>query len=182
MSGQQIASIVAYRIDQDQFEELVSVKDAIQRMSEAVVRLAPPKIRLRIVDMKSGFTVEGERLKMNLKNNQQVSAELVFTNAQGGPAKIQAGSVTWEAITETGAFTAEVDPNDEKKALVKGNPQAAGEDTDVGFVRVSFDGDAGEGVKQQTGEGAINVIAGDADTFEIKFGTAEDQSATPPTP
>lgn len=179
MSGQQIASIVAYRIDQDQFDEIVQVKDAIQRMSEAVVRLAPPRIRLRIVDMKSGFTIEGANLKVNLKNNQQVSAELVFTNAQGGPAKIQAGSVTWEAIAETGAFTVEVDPNDEKKALVKGNPQTAGDEADIGVVRCSFDGDAGEGVKQQTGEGAINVIAGDADTFEIKFGTAEDQTSAP---
>lgn len=116
---------------------------------------------------------------MNLKNNQQVSAELVFTNAQGGPAKIQAGSVVWEAVAATGAFTVEVDPNDEKKALVKGNPQSAGGEEDIGVVRVSFDGDAGEGVKSQTGEGAVNVIAGDADTFEIKFGEATDQTATP---
>lgn len=180
MSGQQIASITAYRLDQDQFEELVSVKDAIQRMSEAVVRLAPPKVRIRFTHKKSGFTVEGENLLANLKNDEEMDGELVFTNSQGGPARIQAGSVTWEAIAATGAFTVIQNPDDEKKCIVKGNPQSAGGDEDIGVVRVKFDGDAGEGVKEQTGEGAVNVIPGDATTFEVRFGQPRPQGTVTP--
>ena len=115
---------------------------------------------------------------MNLKNDEEVDGELVFTNSQGGPAAIQAGSVTWSAVADTGAFTVTQSPDDEKKCTVKGNPQAAGNDTDIGIVRVKFDGDAGEGTKEQTGEGAINVIPGDASTFEVKFGTPRPQATT----
>lgn len=181
MSGQQIASIVAYRIDQDQFEQLIGVKDAIQRMSETVVRLAPPKVRLRFTHKKSGFTVEGENLLANLKNDEEMDGELVFTNSQGGPAAIQAGSVKWEAVAATGAFTIEQNPDDEKKCTVKGNPQSPGGPEDIGTVNVDFDGDAGEGTLPQHGEGAVNVLAGDAKTFEVKFGEPRPQTpATPP--
>jgi len=182
MSGQQIASITAYRIDQDQFDELVSVKDAIQRVSEAVVRLAPPKIRLRFTHRKSGFTVEGENLLANLKNDEEMDGELVFTNSQGGPAAIQKGSVTWSAVAATGAFTVEQNPDDERKCVVKGNPQSTGGPEDIGIVTVDFDGDAGEGTKSQHGEGAINVIPGDAATFEVKFGAPRPQTPATPTP
>lgn len=182
MSGQQIASIVAYRIDQDQFDELVSVKNAIQRMSETVVRLAPPKVRLRFTHRKSGFTVEGENLLANLKNDEEMDGELVFTNSQGGPAAIQAGTVKWEAVAATGAFTVEQNADDEKKCTVKGNPQSPGGPEDIGIVRVKFDGDAGEGTKEQTGEGTVNVIPGDATTFDVKFGEARHQTPATPNP
>lgn len=180
MSGQQIASIVAYRIDQDQFDELVSVGDAIQRMSEAVTRLAPPIIHLRLTHRKSGFTVEGANLKMNLKNNEEVDYELVFKNAQGGPAAIQPGSVKAVAVTPTGAFTVEQNPDDEKKGTIRGNPQSAGGPDDIGTVDIDFDGDAGTGEKPQKAQGAINVIAGDAEISELKFGEPRPQTTTPP--
>lgn len=185
-NGQQttspLAAIFGYQLDANQFKLVESVVDSLQRMSEAVVRLAPPKVRLRFTHRKSGFTFEGENILMNLKNDEEVDGELVFTNSKGGPAKAQEDSIVWSAVTETGAFTVEQDASNKKKCVVRGNPSAEGNDLDVGVVRVKFDGDAGEGIKEQTGEGAINVIAGDASTFEVKFGTPRPQAATEPTP
>lgn len=118
---------------------------------------------------------------MNIKNDEEVDVEVIFLNSQGGPAAPQAGSVVWSAVAATGAFTVTQDPSNEKKALVKGNPQSPGGPDDIGVVMVDFDGDAGEGTLPRHGEGAINVTPGNVDTLEVKFGTPRQQVVTPPT-
>lgn len=177
-----LVAILGYQLDTNQFKLVESVVDSLERLTEAVVRAAPPAIYLQITDMESGFTVTGANITMNLKNDQQVRVRLVVKNRRGGPAKLQAGSVQWSANAATGAFTVEADPNDEMSALVKGNPESPGGPEDLGTVNVKFDADASEGIKEKEGQGAVNVIAGDANISELEFDTPEDQPEVTPTP
>lgn len=178
-----LAAVIGFQLDETQFQQVESLTNAVKRMTEAVTRLAPPLVRLRITHRKSGFTIEGANLKMNLKNNHELDVELVFTNAQGGPAAIDEGSIQWSASTSTGAFTVEPNATDPKRALLKGNPQSTGGPDDIGVVAVDFDGDAGEGTLPRHGEGAVNVIPGDAEIFEVRaVGESRPQATTTATP
>lgn len=161
------------RLDDDQLALIVAV---IGGVSESILKLKPPPSgTFTVFNPTTLQTFGGVNLKMNLKNTQQVRATASFKNRLGGPAQIQPGSATVEAISPTGAFTAEQNPDNELEVLIKANPQAAGTDQDVGIVRLTVDGDAGDGVKPLVAELAVNVIAGDADTIELSPGEVTEQ-------
>lgn len=127
-----------------------------------------------VIEPETGLTIEGAA-KMNLKNNRRVVLKARFKNKQQGPAAIQKGSAVLENTNTTGAYTATQDPDDETKVIVEGNPQSEGNDQDVGIVRLTVDGDAGEGVKSLVCEIAINVTPGDAEIAEFGVESEEDQ-------
>ncbi|HEX2879869.1 MAG TPA: hypothetical protein VHO25_10095 [Polyangiaceae bacterium] len=153
---------------------LVEVRDAIKE--------PPPQPTIKpltfslVTDRDTGFTLEGDITKMILKNTQQARVTAKFASRLGGPAKIQAGTAVWTANAPTGCFTVEADPNNELSAIVKANPQANGDDADIGTVDLTVDGDAGEGVKEMTAQAAVSVLPGDAETVALEEATAEEQA------
>lgn len=154
---------------------------AIDRVADAITQSRSAGLRFALVRTYAGDLIQGDITKMNLKNDQQFHVTASFTNKQGGPAAIQAGSAVWES-TNPGHFTVTPDPNNELSALVKANPQSAGGDEAVGIVRLTVDADTGDGVTPLVAELAVNVIPGDADILSLSAGTPEDQPDETPAP
>lgn len=158
----------------EQFDRLIQ---SINRVADALTQEVEPPIAhtLRVFFPESLLTFEGANLSMNLKNVEQVGLTANFKNKFGGPAQIQQGSAVWTPESATGAFTVEVDPNNELRAILKGNPQSPGGPEDIGIVRVTVDGNAGEGVSELVAELAVNITPGDATIFDIQAGAVSEQ-------
>ena len=103
-----------------------------------------------------------------INNLQTISVELKPLNRKGGAAQVQAGSVQWSSSDESVA-TISVDPENELKATVT----AVG--LGVAQIMVSADADLDEGeTRTIEGSGAIEVVAAEAETFEVTFGEPVD--------
>lgn len=173
--GQQLAAMLGFQLAEEQFGR---VEKIAQDIASALNRLAPDAIitfRLWGADLTA---IEGEHLIMNLKNNQKVHGKLVFKSAQGGVAAIQAGSVVFEGTAPDHFTVTSPDPTiegaGEDSFLVAGNPASPSDDTAVGLVKCTFDGDAGDGVKTREAQLAVNVVPADAEIGELEVGEPED--------
>ena len=105
-----------------------------------------------------------------INNLQTISVELKPLNRKGGTAAVEAGSVVWSSSDESVA-TVTPDPENELKATVTA--------IDLGsaqiFVSADADPDEDE-VRTIEGSGVIEVVAAEAETFEITFGEPQDQA------
>lgn len=168
---------IQFTLNPGQFGQVEAVANAL---AKAVDRLAPPIVLFRLWG--AGLTlIEGANIKMNLKNNQQVHGQLIFKTALSGVAAIDPESPVFES-TAPDHFTVESpDPTipgaGKATFLLKANPQSPSDDTAVGLVKCTFDGDAGDGLKQREAQLAVNVIPGDAEITELSVGAPEDQAA-----
>lgn len=129
---------------------------------------------VRVTDRATGLSIEGANLNMNLKNTEQVDLEVKPKNRLGGPATGVTG--VYSAVTPTSAFTVEADAANPLKAVLKGNPNAAGGTDDIGLVHFEGSRTASDGTTQPVvAELAVNILAADAATIEISAGTPSEQ-------
>lgn len=127
-----------------------------------------------VTDVVTGLSFEAKELILNLKNTEQVTLEVKAKNRLGGPATGVTGS--YSAVTPTGAFTVETDVSNPLNSVLKGNPNAAGDDADVGLVHFEGSRTASDGTTQPVvAELAVNILAADAATIEISAGTPSEQ-------
>lgn len=112
--------------------------------------------------------VDGQKRKvhnMNLKVTQEIELIVEAQDKFGNPAALDGAAKL--ACDE--AF-AKIEDRDGKKFLVPVGPLGAL------VVSADADGDLGEGVKNLHFEGAVNLLAGDAETLAIKFGEPQDRA------
>jgi hypothetical protein len=111
------------------------------------------------------------RWKLNITNEQKVSAMINPLTAGGRPARID-GLVNWTVEPE-GVVTVTPDTSDSKKATVVAAPSPETTLPATAQVTVEFDADLGEGVRHITAVGSVTVTEAEAETAEITFGTPE---------
>jgi hypothetical protein len=111
---------------------------------------------------------QGEKLMVEMSEEQVVSAEVAPVTAKGNPATID-GDVVW-TVSDPSVVTLEVDASDSKKAKFTA---LAGDGVRPCDVTAEFDADLGDGVRTITAIGQIVVKDAEAQTAEITFGQPE---------
>jgi hypothetical protein len=115
----------------------------------------------------SFFDIPAKGQKMaRLTTEEVVSAQVSFVTAKGNPAPVE-GDVVWTSSDESVA-TVVADATDTKKAVVTAVAPGVAQITAV----ADADMDVGE-VREVTASGAIEVVAAEAQTAEIVFGTPQ---------
>jgi hypothetical protein len=106
-------------------------------------------------------------METSLTGSQQVSAMLKFVDSAGNPAVVE-GIPTW-AIDMPAVIAVDVSADG-----LTGTVRALGP-LGTANLTVRADADLGTGVTEIIGTGVVNVVAGQAVTVEIQFGTPEEQ-------
>jgi hypothetical protein len=106
------------------------------------------------------------QLMARLTTEEIVSAEVAFLTAKGNPAPVE-GDVVWTS-SDAAVATVVADPADSKKAVVT----AVGPGVAQIVAVADADMDVGE-VREVTASGAIEVVAAEAQTAQIVFGTPQ---------
>lgn len=124
----------------------------------------PRRARLRVWISNASF-IEGDNLVMRITSEQKVKVTVAPKTAGGHDATID-GDVAFTSSDDT---VARIDPIDGSSCYVTAVGPGAAQ------ISASFDADLGEGVREITASGALEVVAAEADTAEIVFGDAEQQ-------
>ena len=161
----------------------IDLGDALLEINLRVPGLAQPHFTWRIGPVSDSSPAErrpGPRpdfkprpgkvdIKVDLKADQKVGFALQATDEVGNPATFD-GTVTY--AVDDASILSLVDNGDGS-----GEVTATGA---LGTATLTATATRADGTPAGTGVAAIQVVAGDAETFEIKFGTPEE--ATPDTP
>jgi hypothetical protein len=122
------------------------------------------------IDFLNQTKIKATNIMARINNLQTVTVELKPLNRKGGAAAVQAGSVAWASSDESVA-TITADPENELKATV--TPVGLG----VTQITVSADADLSEeGVREINGSAALEVVAAEAESFELDFGEPQEQA------
>lgn len=124
----------------------------------------PSKARLRVWTSPASY-IDGVDLVMRITNEQKSRVTVAPKTAGGNDAPID-GAV---AFTSSDESVAVIEAIDDTSCYVRAVGPGAAQVTAV------FDADLGEGVRQLTASGVLEVVAAEAETAEIVFGEAEQQ-------
>lgn len=149
---------------------LFSIEKTLRRQRKIIRLLKEIKATITPGVVVSGgiFTIiDGQKQEingMNLKKGQKIPLILDLKDKDGAPAAFD-GEPVWAIDNEALASFELVDG----VRYVKhgGSPGAV-------IVSVEGDADQGDGVKTLRFEGALNLLSGDVETGELKFGEAVD--------
>jgi uncharacterized Zn finger protein len=108
----------------------------------------------------------GDKIVIEMSEEQVVSAEVKPVTAKGNPATVD-GEVVW-SVSDGTVVSLEVDAADSKKATFTA---LAGDGARPCDVVAEFDADLGDGVRTITAIGQIVVKDAEAQTAEVVFGT-----------
>ena len=146
----------------------VKIGKVIIKASECCVELIPKyKLDLTLSFSKT-IKLKSNKMAVTLSTIEQVSGQVTPTNAKGGPAQVESGSVEYSTSDASIADVVE-DPNDETKFLI------VAKSVGVAQVNVSADADLGAGVETITAFVAVEVLPAGATGFGLSFGTPEIQ-------
>lgn len=131
-------------------------------------------ILVRVEDLDTGLTTEGDIRAMKIKDSERCTIEFgAPVDKRGKPAKVQPGSVRW-SIGDSAVATVEQDPTNPLKATVTGI--APNEDGEGTVINIEADADLGDGVKSISGVEPLVVTSGEAVGFgPASLGTPEEQ-------
>lgn len=107
-------------------------------------------------------------MEFNLNDTDQVLLTIKPLDAAGKPAQVD-GPPDWGS-TDSTVCSLNIAEDGMSATAVAGNPGVA-------HIRVSVDADLGEGVRTLVSSLQINVIGGEAQTFDIVPGAAEPQKS-----
>lgn len=183
MSNDSLA-LVTFKASKKQFDEL---KNSLDSLTAAVSSWPKPDFRskhltlVRVHDLESGITIEGEIKFMQLTSSQKCTIEFGQpVDKKGFPAQVQEGSVSF-AIGDDSA-TVEQDANNPLKATVFA-VHPASDPTVATVITVTADADLGDGVVSITGTEPLLVVAGQAVGFgPANVGTPEENEPPAPEP
>lgn len=188
-------ALVTFRAASDQLEtainalNLMTAQQALgfQRLADVLEQLPKPDFRtkqltlVRVHDLESGITIEGEIKFMQLTSSQKCTIEFGQpVDKKGFPTQVEEGSVVFSIGDDTA--TVEQDATNPLKATVFAVHPAT--DPSVATViTVTADADLGDGVTNITGTEPLLVIAGQAVGFgPATVGTPEENEPPAPEP
>lgn len=136
-----------------------------------------PQPKVFIAELEVGqLRVRGEIMAFQLKDSGPGStarARIVTKTAAGNPADVQ--NPTW-SVSDTSLLTITPDPDGKGAQIAAVGPLGTAQ------VQFSCDADLGEGVKTISGQGDVEIIAGEAATAEIQFSQEPATPEQPPQP
>lgn len=168
MSDDSLA-LITFKASRQQFDTMLG---AVENLTKAVEGWPKPDFRtkqlvvVRVHDLESGITVEGEIKKMQITDSQKCTIEFGQpVDAKGFPAQVEAGSVAF-SIGDDSA-TVEQDADNPLKATVFGVHPAA-DPLVATTINIVADADLGDGVVSISGVAALLVTSAAA----VGFGPA----------
>lgn len=143
------------------------VDQAIGLLNQVLVLLRPKpeSLVLKFGPVSSKVTPKGETRMQVLADEQKVSVSLEPKTQAGNPARVD-GIPTWE-VSDANILDLVVSPDGLNAVVTAKGPLGKSQ------ISVKADADLGEGLREITTIDEVEVVAAEAVTLGLKFGTPE---------